>query len=150
MNAKVGIPIRVVENRAPPKDYVLGGGLTAVLHEILALLENLSAFGEGGQIDLRSLPMAPGEHDDLKNALGEGEVDVTLNLGGPTRCRETAYPGVWWVEHKDPAGATVAEFIEIAFVPELLRPEDEDIRAGVRRLEQRLRAGHATTGGNSP
>lgn len=149
MNAKTNIPIRVVGDRAPPNTQVLGGGLTAILHEVLAMLENLSAFGEGGQIDLRSLPLAPGEIGELKAALGEGEVDIRLQLGGLTRCRETGVPGVWWLEHRDDAGATVAEFIEVAFAPEILRPGREDIRAGMRRLENRIGAGRATAGGIS-
>jgi len=143
MNPDGGIPIRVVGGRTDVDRGVLGGGLSAVLHEILAMLENLIAYGERGQIDIRSLPMAPGEHESLKTALGEGEVEVSLDVDGPTHCRETAYPGVWWVEHRNPSGATTAEFIEVATMPEILIPQEEDLRQGIERLERDLGRGHS-------
>lgn len=150
MSAMLDIPIRVIDYGPRPRGPMLGGGLTTILHEILAMLENLSSYGDGGQIDLRSLPMAPGEHGRLRDALGAGEVDITLRLDGVTHCTETSIPGVWWVEHRDGAGATVAEFIEVAYVPGIVRPENEDIKAGMRRLEQGIASRRTHTGGISP
>lgn len=147
MNAKTGIPISVVGDRPAPPAAGLGGGLRAVMYEILALLEKLAAEGKTGRIDVRSLPMIPGEYEALKRALGKGEVDVDLHLNsGLSRCRETAFPGVWWIDHRDAAGATVAEFIEVARVPDILVPETPEIREGIGRLEQELRRGAGNRG----
>lgn len=141
MNAKADIPIRLVSNGPSSESGVLRGGLRAIMHEILAMVENLAAYGEAGQIDLRSLPLAPGEYAHLKAALGKGEAEIRLELEGQTVCRETAYPGVWWVQHDDPSGARKAEFIEVAKVPGILVPDGDDLRDGVLRLERALGGG---------
>lgn len=138
MNSDAEIPIRLVDKKPSPDSGVLRGGLKAILHEILAMLENLASYGETGHIDLRSLPLAPGEYEDLKATLGQGEAEIRLDLDGPTVCRETAYPGVWWVQHDDPLGARKAEFIEVAKIPEILVPEASELRDGVLRLERAL------------
>ena len=138
MNAKADIPIRLVGVKPSTEAGVLQGGLRAILHEILAMLENLTAYGEKGRIDLRSLPMGPGEYAQLKDALGEGEAEIRLELDGPTVCRETAYPGVWWVRHEDASGACTAEFIEVTSIPEILVPDADELRDGVSRLEHAL------------
>lgn len=140
MSAGAGIPIRVKENRGCGSPSGLGGGLRAVMHEIAGMLRKLAETGEGGHIDLRSLPTNPGELEDLKKALGEGEATVDLRLEtGLSRCRETSIPGVWWIAHQDAGGDTVAEFIEVAQVPEILVLETADIHEGVARLEEKLR-----------
>lgn len=141
MNARADIPIHVVGGKPAAESGVLGGGLKAVLYEILAMLENLAAYGEAGQIDLKSLPMAPGEYERLRGALGEGEAEVTLHLTGATHCRETAFPGVWWIRHRNPSGEVVAEFIEVATVPEILVPEADEIREGISALSDELGRG---------
>lgn len=141
MNAGADIPIRVEGGKPAAESGVLGGGLRAVLSEILAMLGKLAEQGEGGQIDLKSLPMAPGEYERLRGALGEGEAEVTLDLTGATHCRETAFPGVWWIRHRNPSGEVVAEFIEVATVPEILVPEADEIRKGISELSDELGRG---------
>lgn len=141
MNARADIPIHVVGDKPAAESGVLGGGLRAILYEILAMLENLVAYGEAGQIDLKSLPMAPGEYERLRGALGEGEAEVTLQLTGASHCRETAFPGVWWIQHRNPSGEVVAEFIEVATVPEILVPEADEIREGISALGDELGRG---------
>lgn len=138
MNANAHIPIHVVGDQAAPQREGIGGGLKAILYEILAMLENLAAYGEKGQIDLRSLPLAPGEYENLKAALGKGEAEVRLDIAGLTECVETVYPGVWWVKHRDPTGNIAAEFIEVTGVPEILVPETREIRDGISRLERQI------------
>lgn len=46
----------------------------AILHELAALVERLVDSGEGGSIDLCSLPLGPGDHERLEVFLGQGEV----------------------------------------------------------------------------
>ncbi len=119
-------------------DELLAGGVTAVLHEIVELLERLAATGEGGAIDLRSLPMAPGDHEHLRSALGEGEVSASFDALGPTRVRETGVAGVWWIEHRNAHGETLTELIEVTEVPEILAAARQDIGAAAQALRARL------------
>jgi len=48
------------------------GNVVPLLHEIRHALERLADTGECTAIDLRSLPLAPGEGDVLESMLGEG------------------------------------------------------------------------------
>ena len=88
--------------------------------------------------DLRRLPLAPGEEERLDALLGEGEVRAEVDALGPTTVQETLYPGVWLITHCNAEGATVARFIEVTRIPELLRSQQEDIDVGIRRLEKEL------------
>jgi hydrogenase-1 operon protein HyaF len=110
----------------------------ALLREIEALLTELVASGRSGRIDLRSLPLFPGDDARLAALLGDGEVDAALQVTGNTRVRETGVAGVWWVTHANVDGETVAEFIEVTLVPEILKTHPEDARAGLARLRERL------------
>ncbi|HYW02604.1 MAG TPA: hydrogenase expression/formation C-terminal domain-containing protein [Gammaproteobacteria bacterium] len=139
-----------VEGGGPPGG--LGGGAVAILHEVLAMLERLLRTGEEAAIDLRSLPMAPGELDALAAALGQGEVDAVFDGGGRSRVRETAVHGVWWVEHRDPDDEIIASFIEITTVPAILITDPADIRRGIDGLRRRLAqdaAGREERGGQA-
>ena len=117
---------------------MLGGGVQAILAEIVAMLENLATSGAGGQIDIRSVPLSPTELDTLKYTLGKGEATIELSLGGPSRCEETAFPGVWWVRHMNPEGDVVAELIEVAEVPNILAYDDDELLDGIESLSLRL------------
>ena len=50
------------------------GNVVPLLHEIRHALERLVDSGEPTMIDLRGIPLAPGEEDALESALGSGEV----------------------------------------------------------------------------
>ncbi len=110
----------------------------ALLREIEALLAELVANGRSGRIDLRSLPLLPGDDARLAAALGDGEVDAAIQATGGTRVRETGVAGVWWVTHANAEGEAVAAFIEVTQVPEILKTHPEDARAGLARLRERL------------
>jgi hydrogenase-1 operon protein HyaF len=110
----------------------------ALLREIEALLAELVASGRNGRIDLRSLPLLPGDDARLAALLGEGEVDAALEVTGDTRVRETGVAGVWWVTHANADGETVAEFIEVTLVPEILKTHPQDARVGLTQLRARL------------
>jgi len=110
---------------------------TAILHEIADLLGQLAAEGRGGAIDLRAMPLGPADRSRLEQVLAEGAVKASIDAGGPSEIFETVYPGVWWARHRNEAGDTVAEFIEVTDCPQFLRSQTEDIRdgwAGLRRL----------------
>ena len=114
------------------------GYVPAILREIESLLAELVVSGRAGRIDLRSLPLLPGDEARLAAALGEGEVDADIQAMGTTRVRETAVPGVWWVTHANADGQKVAELIEITLVPEILKTHPEDARAGLKTLRERI------------
>jgi hydrogenase-1 operon protein HyaF len=110
----------------------------ALLREIETLLAELVASGRSSRIDLRSLPLLPGDDARLAALLGDGEVDAALQVTGDTRVRETGVSGVWWVTHANADGEIVAEFIEVTLVPEILKAHPQDVRAGLTRLRARL------------
>ena len=118
------------------------GNIRALLTEIAALLEKLDSCGETGMIDLNSLPLAPGEYEQLRRALGQGEVSVRVEAIGPSEIFETHYPGVWWVTHYNVEGDIVADMIEIAWLPLIIQSQPEDVHVGLERLQAQLSEVH--------
>jgi hydrogenase-1 operon protein HyaF len=123
----------------------LRDNVRAILQEIAAMLDALiasgteSASGETRAIDIRSLPLLPGDYEALEDALGTGEVSAEFDGGyGPTEIFETAFPGVWWIKHFNEEGDIAAEFIEIARIPEILLSQEDDMRDGLKNLQERL------------
>jgi len=115
--------------------------LVAVLNEIDTLLKALIKSGNEGTIDLRSLPLFPGDYDTLKQLLAEGEVSATLQAMGPSTIQETRVPGVWWVTHFNQDDEKIAEYIEVTHLPSLLKTTDEDLRdapEGLRHLIEQV------------
>lgn len=109
-----------------------------LLHEIRHALTRLLERGETRIIDLRSLPLAPGEEQQLLNELGRGEVTARLLALGPSEIVETRYPGVWVVVHFNSHDEVIGKFIEICDMPDLLRSQQEDIRQGLEQLQAQL------------
>lgn len=122
-------------------DGGLGAGAVALLNEIAALLERFAATGEAAAIDLRSLPMGPLDRAQLEAALGQGEVQATIEADGRSQVRETGVAGVWWLEHRDPRGEVVAELIEVTSVPEILGAAADDIGRAAHILRARVADG---------
>jgi hydrogenase-1 operon protein HyaF len=114
-----------------------------LLHEIRHALHELLQGGEPAVIDLRSLPLAPGEEEKLLDELGRGEVQARLSALGPSEIIETRFPGVWVVTHHNNNDEVIGKFIEVCDMPELLRSQQEDIRRGLEQLQTQL--GEATT-----
>lgn len=116
----------------------LTGNAPPVLKEITALLEQLNKTGEGGCIDLASLPFSSADRKWLIDALGEGPVKININAGGPTTIVETASPGVWWVVHHNEQNTQTGEFIEVSLVPEIVPSHPDDVYSGIKKLKDRL------------
>jgi|HubBroStandDraft_1064217.scaffolds.fasta_scaffold05738_5 hydrogenase-1 operon protein HyaF len=135
------IPIRS-ESRTriepPPADGGLGGGVVAILSELVSLLGRLVDTESPGAIDLRSLPMSAMDRAALQKVLGEGEVQATVTAQGLSRVRETGVSGVWWVEHFDQQGEMVAELIDVSRVPAILTSATDEIAASARDLRAQL------------
>ena len=109
-----------------------------LLHEIRHALVKLLDNGGQTVIDLRSLPLAAGEEEQLLDTLGQGEVFARLHALGPTEIIETRYPGVWVVVHFNNDNEVIGKTIEICDIPELLRSQQEDIRLGLGQLQSQL------------
>jgi hydrogenase-1 operon protein HyaF len=130
-------------NRLRPAEFAIEAeaatcNVLPLLHEIRHALAQLLEEGSETVIDLRSIPLAPGEEAAIEQVLGEGEVQATLSALGPSEFRESSYPGVWRVTHFNHDGQIVGKFVEVAVVPSLLKSQTEDIAAGLRLLEDRL------------
>lgn len=109
-----------------------------ILHQVRHALGELLDAGKSEVIDLRSIPMGPGEEDRLADALGQGEVQVRMSALGPSEVIETRYPGVWLVTHFNNDNEIIGKFIEICAIPRLVMAQDEDIHAGLVQLKEQL------------
>jgi len=109
-----------------------------ILHEIRHALERLINTGEPSAIDLRSIPLAPGEEETIINRLGQGEVSAQLEALGPSEIHETRFPGVWLITHYNENESVIARFIEITEIPDILKAQHEDISHAASRLREEL------------
>lgn len=123
------IPVAVAS-----QDEVLTGQAEAVLTEIAAMLKRLLDEGTEDSVDLRSLPLSMADRNWLDSKLGRGEVEILLDAGGRSVLTETAYPGVWKVVHRDDRERVVAELIEVARVPAIVKADGADIKIGYESL----------------
>jgi hydrogenase-1 operon protein HyaF len=109
-----------------------------LLHEVKHALDNLIRIDEPTIIDLRSIPLAPGEEDKILSTLGRGEIQAHLDALGPSEIIETAYAGVWIVTHYNDDNEIISRFIEISKIPEILASQSDDITAAYKRLASDL------------
>jgi len=114
------------------------GNVPLLLHELRHALEKLFTDGTPHALDLRTIPLAPGEEERLLQALGEGELTAEFESNGRSELRETAYPGIWRVTHRDAAGTVIGRLIEVTFVPSLLASQRPDVVLGLERLTHAL------------
>lgn len=136
----MGIPALPQFSVANPRHSPRWGNALPLLHEIRHAMERLIDQGETWAIDLRALPLGPGDEAELLGALGRGEVEVSLEALGPSRIWETAFHGVWVVDHQDPQGRRIALTIEVTRIPELLLSQPGDLRGALTRLDGILAA----------
>ncbi len=109
-----------------------------ILHEIRHALAALLESGETRVIDLRSIPLAPGEEQTIIDTLCCGEVHATLNALGPSEIHETRFTGVWLVTHYNEENSVIGRFIEITKIPDILQSQDEDMAIALQQLESEL------------
>jgi len=123
-----------------PFNIQTGNALTwnvrPILFEVRHALEALLDSGETSIIDLRSIPLAPGEEETILNTLGKGEVHARLDVLGLSEIYETRYAGVWLVTHYNDDEAIVSRFIEITAIPDILRSQTEDMSNALIELVQ--------------
>jgi len=109
-----------------------------LLNEVKHALDNLIETGNNTMIDLRSIPLAPGEEEKILSLLGVGEVQAQLDALGLSEIFETHYAGVWVVTHYNDEGHIISRFIEVTRMPEILCSQTEDIMSAYSRLGQTL------------
>ena len=130
--------LKTISIHAQSEEAYSVGNIRALLAEIAACLEKLANDGTTGSIDLNSLPFSPGEYEQLRQMLGQGEVSAHIEAIGPSEIIETRYPGVWWVTHYNVEGDIVADMLEITTIPEIFKSQPEDIIAGLELLRAKL------------
>ena len=109
-----------------------------ILHEIRHALKKLLDSGGSSIIDLRSIPLAPGEEEAIIETLGHGEVHARLDALGPSEIYETQYAGVWIVTHYNESDSIVSRFIEVIEIPDVLKSQDEDVEQALKGLVSKL------------
>ena len=109
-----------------------------ILHEVQYALEKLLKTGVTCMIDLRAMPLAPNEDELIRQRLGSGEAVIHIEALGPSTLTETASPGVWWVEHRNSDDIVTGLYIEIAHVPSIVFPANEDLQDGLEALTEDL------------
>ncbi len=129
----------------PQFNIQIGNELTwnvqPILHEIRHALAALIATGETRVIDLRSIPLAPGEEQTIIDTLCCGEVHAKLNALGPSEIYETRFAGVWLITHYNEDNNIIGRFIEITRIPDILQSQNEDIAGALTQLETELDEG---------
>ncbi|MBL7005340.1 MAG: hydrogenase accessory protein HupE [Gammaproteobacteria bacterium] len=113
--------------------------IVPVLNEIRHALKKLVDSNETTVIDIKSLPFGEQEEKKLLKILGEGEVQITLNSMGESVIYETHFQGVWVVTHKNYDAQIASRFIEICYVPEIVKTPPEDIEDSIRELVRTLK-----------
>lgn len=120
--------------------FVGTGNADPVLREIRHALSQLLEHGTESTIDLGAIPFAGGDERILNEVLGDGEVRATLTTMGESLVQETSIPGVWRVDHFDEKGETQSRFIEVTYMPEILKTQRQDAELGLESLTERLAA----------
>ena len=129
------IPLVHIDSNHPPASH---GNPVPLLHEVRHALARLLDAGEPSCIDLRALPMGPGDEAVLDRVLGIGEVAASVSVLGKSSVLETSFPGVWIVTHRNEDDQIVSRFIEVTYVPKILASHVPDIQDGYERLKARL------------
>lgn len=130
------IPVKTVE--APVINQQASAQVLAIIKELQTMLDTLVETGDEDYVDIRGIPLMPGEVASLKHILGRGEVDAIISALGPTHVMETSIPGIWWVTHRNASEEIISEFIEVTDLPEILKTQHHDLHEAPEKFRQRL------------
>ncbi|MCP4993213.1 MAG: hydrogenase expression/formation protein [Gammaproteobacteria bacterium] len=126
-----------VETENTPVDLSTGN-VRPILNEIFHALERLQAEGESQTIDLKAMPMAPGDLTRIERFLGEGELAASLNALGRSEIRESRYPGVWLTTHYGENDDVIGRFVEVTVCPEILKTQREELDGSLAAFGEHL------------
>ncbi|MES9831215.1 MAG: hydrogenase expression/formation protein [Candidatus Thiodiazotropha sp. LLP2] len=129
------ITVKVVPSESTQNNH---SNAIPILHEILHALQRFATDDEPSCIDLRAIPFGPGDEEQLLSKLGEGEISVTMDSLGRSRIWETAFSGVWIIDHRNAEGERVALQVEIGRIPQIVLSQQEDIFDAIGQLENQL------------
>ena len=118
------------------------GNVLPLLNEIRHAIENLLDNNTTTTIDLCSIPMGPGEEQQIENMLGVGEVTGQLRTLGTSDFYESIFPGVWLIVHYNSGKEIMGKLIEITWMPSILQAQTEDVRHGLIKLIKQLDSTH--------
>ena len=138
MNSLSNIPI-TVEASTDTDDIGASGNIPLLLIELQHALLRLAADGETRTIDLRALPLAPGEPEALEQMLGRGEVHAQLDALGPSEIIETRFPGIWRITHYNQNREIMGSFLEVTTLPQLLQTPSEELQTSARELQELIK-----------
>ncbi|MCV6638387.1 hydrogenase expression/formation C-terminal domain-containing protein [Candidatus Albibeggiatoa sp. nov. NOAA] len=110
------------------------GNVSPLLVEIKHALQKLLEQNEPTCIDLNSLPFSPDDEQALRERLGQGEIKAELNSLGVSHIWETQISGVWWVEHFNVENQKTNQYLEITWIPDILKSQQEDVRASLEQM----------------
>jgi hydrogenase-1 operon protein HyaF len=125
-----GIPVKI----EPASGSLASGNVEPLLHEIAHALERLIEPGQASIIDLRGVPLAPGEEERILEFLGLGEVRAEFDASGRSTVNESRFPGVWVVTHRDATGDIMSRLIEVTRMPVILCSQVEELRDSRERF----------------
>lgn len=109
-----------------------------ILHEIHHALQRFVTDGDTWCIDLHALPFGPGDEEALLQRLGRGEISLTMDSLGKSTIWETAFSGVWIVDHHNAEGERIALQVEIGQIPQIVLSQQLDIIDAIDQLEKQL------------
>lgn len=135
MSGLESIPVRV--EGGLQRDFRTDN-LDPILRQIEQALADLAESGAETTIDLAAMPFSEQDEHDLYEALGRGEVSASMNAFGPTEIFETAYSGVWLVEHRNAEQRRLTLHIEITRMPSILMTPEGDVVDALSRLREDL------------
>ena len=135
MKGLAGIPVKVEVTRGT----LASGNVEPLLHEVGHALKRLTQLGHASIIDLRGVPLAPGEEDRILEFLGDGEVRAQFEANGLSTVNESRFPGVWVVTHHDATGDIMSRLIEITRTPGILSSQVEELHDSCERFALAVR-----------
>ena len=110
------------------------GNVSPLLKEIQHALQKLLEQNQSTCIDLNSLPFSPDDEQALRGQLGQGEIKAELNSLGVSHIWETQISGVWWVEHFNAENQKTNQYLEITWIPDILKSQQEDVKDSLAQL----------------
>lgn len=141
MNTPDSVPLSIEASANTDSSY---HNSLPLLHEIAHALQRLHLEGTVTTLDLNAIPFGPGDERQMIDFLGRGEVSAKLEAMGDSHIWESAYPGVWVIEHRNTSGERIAFQIEISRLPSIIETRLEDIDEGLLALQKALE--HLQTG----
>ncbi len=128
----------VCSSNCAADDEIITGNVGPILNEVRHALSKLLEDGDSTIIDLRAMPMGPGEEQQLESLLGIGEVTANIDAMGLSTINETTFAGVWLVTHRNTENEILGKFIEITRYPSILESQTVDMQSALKALPDLL------------